>query len=72
MAKGWQPTARLAAWVQEAKAAFQRERGQTLLEYALIVGFVGIGSIAAMIALGPAIGHAFEAVTGVVEEYMPL
>jgi len=59
MAKGWQPMARLVAWVQEAKAAFQRERGQTLLEYALIVGFVGIGSIAAMIALGPAIGHAF-------------
>jgi len=50
----------------------RRERGQTLLEYALIIGFIGISSIVAMIALGPAIGHAFEAVTGVVEEYMPL
>jgi Flp pilus assembly pilin Flp len=72
MAEGWRPTARLAAWLQEAKAALRREKGQTLLEYALIVGFIGIGSIAAMIALGPAIGHAYEAVTGIIEEYMPL
>jgi Flp pilus assembly pilin Flp len=72
MAEGWRPTVRLAAWAQEAKAVVRREKGQTLLEYALIVGFIGIGSIAAMIALAPAIGHAFEAVTGVIEEYMPL
>jgi len=72
MAEGWGPTARPAAWVQEAKASLRCEKGQTLLEYALIVGFIGIGSIAAMMVLGPAIGHAFEAVTGVVEEYMPL
>jgi len=66
------PMVRLIAWVQEAKAGLRREGGQTLLEYALIIGFIGIGTIAAMIALGPAIGDAFQSVTGVIEEYMPL
>jgi len=64
MAEGCAPTARLMAWVQEAKAALRREGGQTLLEYALIIGFIGIGAIAAMIALAPAIGDAFQVITG--------
>ena len=66
------PMARPVAWVQKAKAALRREGGQTLLEYALIVGFISIGTIAAMIALGPAIGDAFQSVTDVIGEYMPL
>jgi Flp pilus assembly pilin Flp len=72
MAEGYWPMARLVAWAHEAKAALRREKGQTLLEYALIIGFIGIATIAAMIALGPGIGDAFQAVTGIVEEYVPL
>jgi len=72
MAERRWPTARLVAWVQEAKAALWREGGQTLLEYALIVGFIGVAAITAMMALAPAIGPAFQAVTDVLEEHMPL
>jgi Flp pilus assembly pilin Flp len=64
--------ARLVAWVQEAKAALRREGGQTLVEYALIVGFIGVAAIAAMMLLVPAIGPAFQAVTNVIEEHVPL
>jgi len=72
MAKGWQPAARLVAWVREARAALRRERGQTLVEYALIVGFISAAAIAAMMLLAPAIGPAFQAVTDVLGEHMPL
>jgi Flp pilus assembly pilin Flp len=72
MAEGRRPTARLVAWFQEAKAALRGEGGQTLLEYALVIGFIAIAAVAAMVALAPALGHAFEAVTGVIDEYMPL
>jgi Flp pilus assembly pilin Flp len=54
---------RFAVWVDKARVALRRQEGQTLLEYALIVGFIGMGTIAAMIALGPAIGAAFQVVT---------
>lgn len=64
--------ARLMAWVEEARAALWRQEGQTLLEYATIVGFIGMGAIAAMIALGPGIGEAFQVVTGVIDEHMSL
>ena len=66
------PMARPVAWVQKAKAALRREGGQTLLEYALIVGFIGMATITALMLLAPAIVPAFQAVTGVIEEYVPL
>jgi Flp pilus assembly pilin Flp len=72
MTEGCWPTARLLAWVQGAKAALRREGGQTLLEYALIVGFIGIATIATLMLLAPAIVPAFQAVTDVIEEYVPL
>ena len=68
MAEGCGPTARLVAWVQGAKAALGREGGQTLVEYALIVGFIGIASIAAMMALATTIVPAFQAVTDVLKD----
>jgi Flp pilus assembly pilin Flp len=72
MAKGRQPMARVVTWIHEAKAAARRERGQTLLEYALIVGFISVAAIGAMILLAPAIAPAFQAVTDVLEEHVPL
>jgi Flp pilus assembly pilin Flp len=65
MAGGSWPGARLRAWVEEAGAALRRQKGQTLLEYALIIAFIGMGTVAAMIALGPTIGDAFQVVTDV-------
>jgi len=72
MARSGEPRAKLRTWSEEAGAGLQREEGQTLLEYALIIAFVGMGSIAAMWALGPGIGHAFEMVTKVIEDHMVL
>jgi Flp pilus assembly pilin Flp len=72
MPEGWGPAVRLAAWVQEAKAALRREGGQTLVEYALIVGFIAIATIAAVMALAPTIWPAFQAVTDIIEEHVPL
>jgi Flp pilus assembly pilin Flp len=62
----------LMGWVVEAKRALRCQEGQTLVEYALIIGFIGMATIAAMIVLGPAIGDAFQTVTGVIEGHMPL
>ena len=47
---------RLMSWVRE-------EKGQTLVEYALIVGLVSIAAIVIMITMGGAIGDVFSAIT---------
>jgi Flp pilus assembly pilin Flp len=66
------PRAELRAGFEGARVGLRREEGQTLLEYALIVGFIGMGTIALMMALGPAIGQAFEMVTKVIGDHMVL
>lgn len=47
---------RLMSWMRE-------EKGQTLVEYALIVGLVSIAAIVVMITMGGAIGDVFSAIT---------
>jgi len=47
---------RLMSWIRE-------EKGQTLVEYALIVGLVSIAAIVVMITMGGAIGDVFSAIT---------
>lgn len=47
---------RLMSWMRE-------EKGQTLVEYALIVGLVSIAAIVVMITMGGAIGDVFTAIT---------
>ncbi len=47
---------KLMSWVRE-------EKGQTLVEYALIVGLVSIAAIVVMILMGGAIGDVFNAIT---------
>ncbi len=47
---------RLMSWIRE-------EKGQTLVEYALIVGLVSIAAIVVMITMGGAIGDVFDAIT---------
>jgi Flp pilus assembly pilin Flp len=66
MAEGLTAKAGPLARVRGAAVTLSREEGQTLLEYALIVGFIGMATIAAMIALAPAIGNACERVTKVI------
>ncbi len=39
------------------------EAGQTLLEYALIVGLLSVAAIMVLLALGDALGDPFEVVT---------
>jgi len=41
---------------------YQRERGQGLVEYALILAFVAIIIIALVMILGPTIGNAFSSI----------
>ena len=48
---------RLVTWAR-------RDKGQTLVEYALIVGLVSIAAILVMITMGGAIGDVFDAITG--------
>jgi Flp pilus assembly pilin Flp len=64
--------AKLRAWFGGARAALRREEGQTLVEYALIAGFIGIASIPALILLAPGITPAFEAVKQLIEDHMVL
>ena len=66
------PRGRLSVWAGEAATALRRQEGQTLVEYALLTGFIAIGSVAAIIALGPAIGEAVQVVGKVIEDYMVL
>jgi pilus assembly protein Flp/PilA len=46
---------RLVTWAR-------RDKGQTLVEYALIVGLVSIAAIILMIAMGTEIGDVFKAI----------
>jgi pilus assembly protein Flp/PilA len=41
----------------------RRDEGQTLVEYALIVGLVSIAAIVVMIAMGTEIGNVFTKIT---------
>jgi pilus assembly protein Flp/PilA len=43
----------------------RRDEGQTLVEYALIVGLVSIAAIVIMIAMGGEIGNVFQKITDV-------
>jgi pilus assembly protein Flp/PilA len=47
---------RLTTWLR-------RDEGQTLVEYALIVGLVSIAAIVIMVLMGGAIGDVFQAIT---------
>jgi len=49
---------RLVTWLR-------RDEGQTLVEYALIVGLVSIAAIVIMIAMGGEIGNVFDKITDV-------
>ena len=42
------------------RAAFKREEGQALVEYALILALVSIVSVAALTALGTGVGDALQ------------
>ena len=72
MAESGGPRVKLWAWLEEVGNVLRRQEGQTLVEYALMIGVISIATIFAMQALGPSIGNAFQAVTGVIEEYSPL
>ena len=64
--------AMLRAWVEEARRTLGRQEGQTLLEYSLTIGFIAMSAVVSIILLAPAIVPAFQAVTDVIEEYVPL
>jgi len=68
MARSHGSIARLRAWFGRARAAVSSEEGQTLLEYTLIAGLIGIASIPALMLLAPGITPAFEAVKQLIED----
>jgi pilus assembly protein Flp/PilA len=47
---------RLTTWLR-------RDEGQTLVEYALIVGLVSIAAIVIMVLMGDEIGNVFDKIT---------
>jgi pilus assembly protein Flp/PilA len=52
--------------MKHAKQAFihfiQDESGQDLIEYALVAGLIGLGTVAAMTSLSSKIGNAFNSI----------
>ena len=72
MARSHGRIAKLRAWFERAKTALRREEGQTLIEYTLIAGFIGIASIPALMLLAPGITPAFEAVKQLIEDRVVL
>jgi len=72
MAKGLTAKAGPLALAEAAMVTLAREDGQTLLEYALIIACIAVGTAVVLLAVGPAFGTAFGAVTGVIEDYTPL
>jgi protein-S-isoprenylcysteine O-methyltransferase Ste14/Flp pilus assembly pilin Flp len=61
-----QPALAWLAWRAVPEQARPGESGQTLLEYALILSLVSIGSIAALTAIGVSIAGAIDSVAGAV------
>ena len=49
---------------ENAMLFYPKEKGQGLVEYALILVLVAIVVIAALLVLGPVIGNAFSTVNG--------
>ena len=53
------------------KVAQQRERGATLVEYAILVGLISVAAIVLIILIGGEVRDAFQAVTDVIDENTP-
>jgi len=49
--------------LERARRILQNEEGQTLVEYALIIGIVSITLVAALTGISDALGRAFDAIT---------
>ena len=47
-----------------AKSVTEREEGQALVEYALILALVSVASVAALTALGISVGGILTSITG--------
>lgn len=56
----------MVVWFREMLrgARASEEKGQTLIEYALLVALIAIIVIVALLALGPQIAAIFDAITG--------
>jgi Flp pilus assembly pilin Flp len=55
----------LQTWINMLRAAAQRQEGQTMAEYGVVLAVITVGVVAAIAALAAAITGKLGAVTGV-------
>jgi Flp pilus assembly pilin Flp len=53
-------------WLRRLVELFRHDRGQTLVEYSLIIAMVSIGSIAVLLALSGKLNDVFNTIAGVI------
>ncbi len=52
---------RLQSWLHDlVRAALHREDGQDMVEYALLLGLITLGTIAIIVLVGPALKDLFQ------------
>jgi len=60
----------LKTWINLFRAALQREEGQTMAEYGVVLAVITLGIIAALGLLAVAISGKFGAVTNVLNSHV--
>jgi Flp pilus assembly pilin Flp len=64
-----QPVPQTSAWVSTAKGLWRDERGQDLVEYALMAGFVAIAGGAAFPPIAGSVSSIFSKVMAVLDRF---
>ncbi|HYG58538.1 MAG TPA: Flp family type IVb pilin [Symbiobacteriaceae bacterium] len=54
--------------IQMVKAFLNREEGQGMVEYAMIIGLVAVGVLALLALLGTQVGDIFNAITNALDD----
>jgi Flp pilus assembly pilin Flp len=55
---------KFAAWLEYARANWQKEDGQTMAEYGVVLAVIVLGIVATLVLLAGGINGALNAVTG--------
>jgi Flp pilus assembly pilin Flp len=61
----------LLDWFTEIKASTSREDGQTMTEYALVLGYISIAAVLAIGAISVIVSGQFEGVAAILRGLIP-